>query len=617
MKKVKLAVALFMIASLIVLQAIPSISAVSITPENASDDSSASPISIISKALEEHMAKAAPDDLIPVTIELKDNIDLDFVEQQSIKQANISDDEHAILTADTSDMDEKEVQEHQLAALAIRNRIYSERNAILKEYYTNKNHEFIEKNGLSDAKIGSIGIFTPFIRESMLTVEQIKLLAEHPEVCYMDYAGKSESVDIDSVSRSADFPSINDTYQIINGNVAINNGYTGSGINVGLVESGHPITDRMGNDNANVFERGGISNDHTSHATMTSGIIKKLAPGCNIYTRTAEEDTEIIAACSYLINEEHVHVINLSCGKYATDVYNASSREMDTLVRNTKVTIVVAVGNNNRGGIYVNRLGLAPNVITVGAVVSSGTEQSNAGAYTFADYSSYKESKSVVNKPEVCAPGNVTIYSYSDSGTSFATPHVTGTIVQMMSRNVGLSNKPETLKAILMASASYNAGTATNYVRNTTVSNMEGAGVIDAGFCYQVASMGRRTHFDANATTNSFSHDVYCDTTTIPFRIACAWDTTSTVGEDGPNSVETYNTDFDMYIYKNGACVASSTAYSNTTSYAKTNYEIVELSTSTLSTYGAGYYQVVIKIKDYTDYQGDGSVRIGLAWEQR
>ena len=70
-----------------------------------------------------------------------------------------------------------------------------------------------------------------------------------------------------------------------------------------------------------------------------------------------------------------------------------------------------------------------------------------------------------------------------------------------------------------------------------------------------------------------------------------------------------------MRVYKDGALVASSVAFANSYTSGRSNYEIIELSTSILSTYGAGYYKV--EITKCGPFYGSGSVRIGLAWEQR
>lgn len=595
MRKFKLAsIALLLVLSL----CISPVYAAGITIDGPINSGNIISVSIISDALREYLAEADENELIPVTIQLNDNINLEEVEELAITRAELSSSEIAIMSVETSTLSEEENETHQIAAMAVQDKIAVERNAILKEHYNNKNSEFITSFGLSESQIGSVGIFTPFIRDVLLTPAQIRTLAVNPNVCYIDYLGDDEGTDFDTISN---------TYQIINGDVFVNNGYTGSGIRVGLVESGHPKLSVMGSDSANITKTD--TNSETDHAAKTSGIIKKMAPSCSVYSRSASGLSDAIADCSTLIDTYNVHVINISYGGASSGVYNSYSREMDMLIKNTGVPIVVASGNGTPSSQYVNHLGLGANVITVGAVTSSGTNQAASGAYSLTSYSLYRESSTIINKPDVCAPGKVSIYSYAEAeGTSFAAPHVTGTIVQMMARNSGLRGKPETLKATLMASASYNAGSSMSYVRNTKASNQEGAGVIDAGFCYQVARNGRRTHFDATSSSTSFTYDVYCDYTTIPFRVACAWDVLST-------SSATSITDYDMRIYKDGTLVASSTAYSNSSSYPNSNYEIIELSTSTLSTYGAGYYQVVIT--KVGSYNGSGTVRIGLAWEQR
>lgn len=624
MKKFRMIVVLLIVA-LIMPFATSSAAAESMLYEQTVTALDSTPNAVLTTALQEKLVAADKNELIPVTIRLNDSIDLDAVEQKAITWANLSAAEKAILSADTTRLSEKESQAHQLEALTIRDRIYVERLDILEEYYGEKNSSFIAENGLSDAQIGSVGVFTPYIRDVLLTKEQIKALESNEDVCFVDYTGyitDSETVSRGPVVPPDAYPSINDTYQIVNGDVCVENGYTGSGIRVGMVDSYHPIASVVGGADNGIYKAGGVRDTENSHPTMVCGIIKKFAPDCSIYSRTVGRPDDVLAACFSLIQQENpVHVINLSWGPGSSGEYDAYSYEMNDLVKNTKVTVVVAAGNDSssEAGGYVNCFGMAPNVITVGGVVSYGTNQGASNAYDFYTDSSYEEKSNVINKPEVCAPAFVEVYGYENHGTSFAAPHVTGTVVQMMSRNVGLTNKPETLKAILMASASYNAGTGTNYVTGTEASNKEGAGVIDAGFCYQVAHNGRRTHFDANANTEVYTHNVYCDTTSVPFRVACAWETELEKEGVGANAF-VFNliaTDFDMEIWKNGTWITSSTASTNSTTSPTSNYEIIELSTSELATYGAGYYQVKIVIKEDCAYNNGVSVRIGLAWEQR
>lgn len=553
---------------------------------------------VISDRLNNCLEKADEDELISVTIELADNIDMEKVERLAVSRADISTAGMAIMNMDTSSFSEEVNEAHQEVMTELRDKISAERNEILKEHYSGKNAAFISSVGLSEEQYGSVGILTPFIREVLLTPAQIQKIACNPNVCYIDYVGGDEGRDLASVD---------DTYQIINGNVSVESGYKGSGIRVGMIETGFPKLSVMGSDSQNIVKIG--SGTETEHATKVCGIIKKMAPSCSIYSYAVSSPSDVIDDCSRLIYYYNVHVVNISYGGSDDGKYNSYSREMDRLVAATGVPVVIASGNGAPATNYVNVFGLSPNAITVGAVTSAGKNQGATGAYMLANYSIYRESSGTVNKPDICAPGKVKIYSYDESeGTSFAAAHVTGTVVQMMSRNSVLQGRAQTVKAAIMASASYNAGTSMSYVTGTKASNQEGAGVIDAGFCYNVARYGRGMRYNASSGTESFTYTVSCDSTTVPFRIACAWEAIT----DGSS---TKITDYDMRVYKNGTLITTSNAYANSSSKPNANYEIIELSTSILGTYGAGSYQV--EIKRVGTYNGSEDTKIGLAWGQR
>jgi hypothetical protein len=488
--------------------------------------------------------------------------------------------------------------------MEILRKISKEKIAILEEYHVSANNEFIKTAGLLDKQIGSVGYLLPFIRDVKLTPAEIRKLALDDRVCFIDYTPGIKGYDFDTVSN---------TYQIINGDVAVSNGYKGSGIRVGVIEEGHPLTGPMTSDAVYMYATD--SGEGTPHATKVCGIIKKMAHDCSIYSRIPSDLSDVSIDCEFLIKNYNVDVINVSYGKPGSGYYTAYSRGLDRVVWEYGVPVVVASGNTKDDftvlDLNVNFLGAGPNVITVGAVTSSGTEQSATGAYTLTDYSLYLENKSVVNKPDICAPGRVKIYSYEeDEGTSFAAPHVTGAIVQMMSKNSALKKYPEVLKAILMSSAFYDGGSSMTYGGNGTISNIEGAGVVDAGFCYQSAANNRYFKYTLSSSTGAVTYNISCSSTSTPLRIACAWNVTN-------NSDDTvmYHTNYDLYVYKNGSFVTSSTCTVGSSNDTNTNYEIVELSPSVLRTYGTGTYQV--KIARTGSFMGSASVRLGLAWGQR
>ncbi|MDE7230886.1 MAG: hypothetical protein K2N56_10440 [Oscillospiraceae bacterium] len=116
--------------------------------------------SVLDDTLHEHLEEAADDDVIRVTIELMDGIDLDRVELNAISRANISAAEEASLNVAAFSSDKAESESVQLAALEVYDRISKERNTLLKEYYSVKNEAFITSTCLKDAEIGSVGLFT-------------------------------------------------------------------------------------------------------------------------------------------------------------------------------------------------------------------------------------------------------------------------------------------------------------------------------------------------------------------------------------------------------------------------------------------------------------------------
>ena len=558
--------------------------------------------STISHSLREELKNAGEDELIQVTIELKTEFNLDEVEELAVSRAGLSTEESTLMSVMSANTMQEEDEATWTANMKVLRKVSKEKTAILKEYHVSANNEFIQTAGLADKQIGSVGYLLPFIRDVLLTPAEIRKLALDDRVCFIDYTPDIMGQDFDTVSN---------TYQIINGDVAVSNGFKGSGIRVGVIESGNPKTGPMTSDAVYMYATD--SGELTDHATKVCGIIKKMAHDCSIYSRTASGLSDVLVDCEYLINNYDVDVINVSYGAPGSGYYTAYSRQMDAIIKEHGVPVVVASGNTyddyTASQLNVNYLGAGPNVITVGAVTSSGTEQSATGAYTLADYSLYIENKSVVNKPDICAPGRVKIYSYGESqGTSFAAPHITGTIVQMMSKNSGLKGNVEASKATLMASASYNAGTSMAYTGGGNVSNYEGAGVVDSGFCYSVAANSRYMQTVLASSTTYFYKDITCSSTSVPLRIACAWDVST-------ENTSTYVTDYDIRVYKDGVFVASALSYSNSTTKGNTNYEVLEIPTATLRQYGTGTYQ--IKVMRSGNFIGNALIKMGLAWGQR
>ena len=538
----------------------------------------------ISEELEEKLADMSDEESILVVIQLKDSIDINTLENSSYSAAKVDREKFEEKQNIAKTMNDIDNEIYQQELIAEYDKVKDSYNRSLVAYYTELCRTFIEENNLE--KNIAESYFSPFIESVMLTKTEIYSMAENDDV---------EKIYYHNISfMGKNYDDINNTYRAIGGDTAINNGYKGSGIKVGIIEMHNPISSKMGSDSTNVINVRTTSGDN--HTTIVAGIIKKFAPNCTIYSFGVNSEEEAIGAIETLITHYNVHVINISYGDDSDNgLYDTYSNRTDYLAYKYRIPIVVSSGNSKSYQDSLNNLCMGPNIIAVGAVESSGNSlktavfkywktegRANSAYKEGADVKDSNAGKVVINKPDVCAPGVVTIYGISDQGTSFSTPHVTGTIVQMMSRNSGMIGKPEALKAALIASAHFKAnsnGEKYGYIVNTNnlMSDLLGAGVIDSDFCYRVARNGRQATFVINSSmaetnTTYLSKQVWVDTVDKPFRVAVSWSASHYY-----NTGQPYCNDYDVRIYKDGEIVATSNAWTNSTTEKNTNCEVIEL----------------------------------------
>jgi len=309
-------------------------------------------------------------------------------------------------------------------------------------------------------------------------------------------------------------------------------GYDGSGIGVALIDSGvtawhddlaTPIGGAQRVDQFVDFVNGyQAPYDDYGHGTHVAGIISGngfdssgarsgVAPGAHLTVLKVLDGSgsgrisDVIAALDYVVGHKdalNIRVVNLSI---ATGVYESYQSDPLTLaaqrVVNAGVVVVAAAGNYGRdqygntayGGITAP--GNAPWVLTVGASSHMGTI--DRADDTMAAFSSRGPTAiDRIAKPDLVAPGvgteslsnpNSSFYTsksayllngtvqtpylpyLSLSGTSMATPVVTGTVALMLQANPTLT--PNQIKAILQ----YTAQDYSAYNRLT-----EGAGFLNA-----------------------------------------------------------------------------------------------------------------------------------------
>jgi serine protease AprX len=360
-----------------------------------------------------------------------------------------------------------------------------------------------------------------------------------------------------------------------NSPVAWSAGWDGTGVGVAVIDSGiysHPdLLSPRTRQSRVAFRKsfiGGVQNDDFGHGTHVAGIVagnaatsnvpgsphvlRGIAPNATLLDlrvldqNGASNDSVVIAAIQTAVNLKNsynVRVINLSLGR---PIYETCS--LDPLCEaaeaawNQGIVVVAAAGNLGRNG-YSTVLspGNSPHAITVGAMKTLETYPRNDDL--IASYSS--KGPTYIDwtvKPDVVAPGNLVVSllapgstlanAYPEnvmspsyyglagsntpeymrlSGTSMATPVVSGIVALMLQKDPFLS--PDTVKARLMKTAYKTFPTSsiatdpssgltyTSYYDVFTI----GAGYVDAAAALENYDQTLLSSVSPNATYNPLS----------------------------------------------------------------------------------------------------------------
>lgn len=298
--------------------------------------------------------------------------------------------------------------------------------------------------------------------------------------------GPIECVIFMSCGTSSQVLSVNDIDRLVE-QINVSRLHTGDGVNVGVFDSGNvdPSHNWLSKSNIIHYDK---NTPYDIHATQVAGIIARIVPNATFYSAkiNASLGTDSIASSSLQWMVLNTDIINISAGYSFSDKdtkYKTISNFYNKLVEDNRIIIVAAAGNDESK----NRV-IAPasagNVIAVGA--TDNTLLNNNGNFELvtktASYSAYQEITSdSPQKPNIVAPGTVNINrSKAITGTSFATPFVTGGIVQLLQVKPELIDKPEVVIAILAGSANR---AKVSSIQNPTNENVSGYdNVFGAGF---------------------------------------------------------------------------------------------------------------------------------------
>jgi serine protease AprX len=264
-------------------------------------------------------------------------------------------------------------------------------------------------------------------------------------------------------------------------------GVTGSGIGICVVDTGvDPLHEQL--DGGKVVDFVDQVNGHTTayddhgHGTHVSSIaagdgtggtnaeaFKGVAPGASIYAAKVLDASgsgsasDVIAGIEWCAAIADVNIISMSLAENGSSDGNDSlSQAVDTAVVDQGKIVVVAAGNGGAAPYTIGSPGASRDAITVGAVAewsaSPGSANHSDGVY-LAPFSSRGPTYDNRIKPDIVAPGVSIAAAQAGSvggyvmysGTSMATPFVSGTIALALQDGSGLT--PDLVKNLIKITA--------------------------------------------------------------------------------------------------------------------------------------------------------------------
>lgn len=397
--------------------------------------------------------------------------------------------------------------------------------------------------------------------------------------------------DSDNSYKEEVLPGGNTMFPVIIGGEGGGPSYTGKGVVIGILDPG--IVDSKHSNfkytNLTVRREWYYPETVTNHATTVASIaggLQGIASGTDILS--VEVCGSLNSEIEWLL-DHNVNVINMSFfdsdSSSSLGDYTSNAAYIDSIVKNNHVTVVGSSGNRGEGDAYVTSPKTGYNVIAVGST--------NAAQNILSSFSSYK-TKFTISKPNLVARGEdyvITDLGNQGSGTSYASPVVTGTVALMMQKRPELIYYPELVMSILTA----NADTMPNYTacNGDGYNEQVGAGLNNRALALSNINNTVSFAYKTGNTSKLFvsEKDVYISagqTIKVSF--------TSLVNTEGKKDI-TLVTDYDLKLYDaNGNMVTQRTSLSNT--------ELLTYTASTSGTYTIKIFLYSAKKTDLPDWCG-------------
>jgi hypothetical protein len=386
----------------------------------------------------------------------------------------------------------------------------------------------------------------------------------------------------------------------------------GSGDLAGKVVASHSTSGSLAYTGSGQFDHptwvaGAVAGQSASYRGVAPGAVI-VSSGTGGYSPSLTYDRAVVAAADWAVapGGGNADIVNTSLVQDTATGAEEARRYFDALVANGGNLAVSAAGNYvNFNSWTVGSPGTAWNVLTVG-----GTDDRNTASWTDdrvwyapgSNGSNYVDPPGTAwnvhgdfNKPNLAAPAVSvrTANGLAASGTSVATPIVSGIAAQLFARAPTLLAWPEAARAILMAGAVHHAHTSDGSIN----ADHEGVGLASALWSNRILTTadGRYGGYRVGAATAS---DVVEQKIAVQagqrVRVVLSWNSSSNGTSDA------LLTDFDLQVVQPNGSTAGSYSLDN-------NYEVVEFTAASTGT-------AAIRLPH--NRFDTGSQRFGLAWSK-
>ena len=379
----------------------------------------------------------------------------------------------------------------------------------------------------------------------------------------------------------------------VGANWTTGSGDQGNGVRVGVLEYHNAAN--TGDLAGQVVQRWSVTGQVVTsiHPTWVAGAVasrnsswRGVAPGADIVSAATggastglARDRQIIQAADWSVSPAggDVDILNASFGQDTSTGREEGRRYFDSIGWEDGRLVVAASGNHSTFGHWdVASPGTGYNVLTVGGINDRNTTGLGDDILWYSsDGASYRDPTSAAwnshgdfNKPNVSAPAVSvrTANGTTGSGTSIASPIVSGIAAQLVARAPTLATWPEATRAIIMAGA----------VRRTPMpgggssTDHEGVGSASARWSNRILDSGIWGGWALGTLTSPGDREERTISVVKgqPVRVSLAW-SSHTSGGSNTSKADVLTGDLDLVVRQpNGQVVGS---YSFDNSYETVN----------------------------------------------